>query len=458
MIEKIVESTIIRHSLVNPGQRVAVAVSGGVDSMVLLHLFWRLQNQFDFKLYALHYEHGIRKEQSIEDMEFVRIICNTLDIPLVIEQGDIVKMAKEKKMNLEEVARNSRYDFFSRCRREYAIDRVAVAHHKDDLVETFMLHLIRGSGPKGLCAMPYMRKDGVIRPLLDVSRQEIEQYAHQYKLRFRQDITNNDMHYSRNFLRLRLMPEMRTLNPKLNDAIARVSHMISEEQNLLEDYTMQEYIQIAHEDGQHIEMDCKKLCQCSQAMRRRLLRLAVFRCAKTLKNVDSVVIERLERMVQRGITGKRFCLSDVFFAQISYDLLILDAKMYTINKIGEVRLQKWKTCLPDGSMLILKKSQMPKHFPNAESLCQYIDADRLSSRCVVRTRQPGDIFSPLGMQGHQNLKKWFIDHKISREMREAQLLLCDGNEVLWIIGRQLSETLRIQANSSNICEIKYIMP
>lgn len=170
--------------------------------MVLLHLLKQLQRPCGFRLSALHYEHGIRGVESEEDMHFVQEVCAKLGIPLIAERGNALREAQAQGHNLEDTARRLRYDFFARCCRTQGIDRVAIAHHKDDLAETFLLHLIRGSGPQGLCAMPYLRKDGIIRPLLDVSREQIEGYAVEHGIAFRQDSTNEDLHYSRNFLRI----------------------------------------------------------------------------------------------------------------------------------------------------------------------------------------------------------------------------------------------------------------
>ena len=149
MIEEIVESTITRHQLLECGQQVGVAVSGWVDSMVLLHLFLGIAQKRGVRLYALHYEHGIRGAQSEADLAFVQETCRAWGVPLVFERGDALRVAAARKANLEETAREMRYAFFARSCREYGIDRIAVAHHKNDLAESFLLHLLRGSGLTG---------------------------------------------------------------------------------------------------------------------------------------------------------------------------------------------------------------------------------------------------------------------------------------------------------------------
>lgn len=458
MIEKIVESTIIRHRLIECGQQVAVAVSGGADSMVLLHVLHRLQLPCGFRLSALHYEHGIRGAQSEEDMRFVQETCAKLGIPLFVERGNALQIAQEQGKNLEDTARRLRYDFFARCCREQGIDRVAVAHHKDDLAETFLLHLIRGSGPQGLCAMPYLREDGIIRPLLDVSRKQIEAYAAEHGIAFRQDSTNEDLHYSRNFLRLQLLPQMRKLNPEVSDAIARAGRLLEEEQQLLTEYTLREYAAIAQEQQGRIILQIEELRLLPAAMRRRVLRMAVHRCTGTLQDVGSAAIEQLERLAEQGETGKIFSLPGIFFAQVNYGLLILSPKMYTIDKMEPMRIQPGENLLPDGGRLLIRPAERPNSFPPRQSLCQYIDAQKLPQNCMLRTRQEGDLFRPFGVQGSQKLKEWFIDRKIPREQREQQLLLCCGKEVLWIIGHSLSETLRVQPHTRHIYEVQYIRP
>lgn len=458
MIEKIVESAIAQYRLIECGQRVAVAVSGGADSMVLLHVLNQLQQTRGFTLLALHYEHGIRGAQSEEDMRFVQQACERLGVPLLTERGDAPGFAKAQGLNLEEAARKLRYDFFLRCCEVQGIDRVAIAHHRDDLAETFLLHLIRGSGPQGLQAMPYMRGGIFIRPLLDVTRSEIEAYAEERGIAFRQDSTNEDVRYSRNFVRLQVLPQLRKLNPEVTGAIARAGRILEEEQQLLAEYTLREYAAIAQEQPGRVALQLEALRQLPSAMRRRVLRKAVERCVGTLKDVGSAAMEQLEQLAVQGATGKVFSLPGIFFAQINYTLLILTKKMYTIDKMEQVCVGQGETLLPGGGRLTIKEAEAPEQFPNGKSLCQYIDAGQLPTDCVLRTRQEGDMFSPFGMQGSQKLKEWFIDHKIPREQRERQLLLCSGSQVLWIVGESLSELLRVHPQTQKICKMQYIRP
>ena len=455
MIEEIVESTITRHQLLECGQQVGVAVSGGVDSMVLLHLFLGIAQKRGVRLYALHYEHGIRGAQSEADLAFVQETCRAWGVPLVFERGDALRAAAARKANLEETAREMRYAFFARSCREYGIDRIAVAHHKNDLAESFLLHLLRGSGLTGLCAMPYLRSDGIIRPMLDVSREEIEAYACGHGVPFREDATNRDTRYRRNFLRRELIPQMQRVNPDAVGAIVRAARLLGEEDALLREYTMREYARIAREQGGRVLLDTEELRLLNGAMRRRVLRLAIARCVGTTRDVSSAALAQLEDLCLPGRTGKSFSLPDIFFAQVSYGLLILDAKMYTINGTPAQPVGPGETRLADGAVLRILPAQAPEVFPAAESLRQYVSAEALFGALSLRTRREGDVFSPFGAAGSQKLKKWFIDHKVSREEREKQLLLCRGAEVLWIPGRALSEKLRVPEQAEAVCMLEY---
>jgi len=460
MIEKIVETTIDRQRLIECGQNIGIGVSGGADSMVLLEVLYRLQQRrsCSFRLFVLHFEHGIRGEESVADMQFVRQYCAERGIPCIFEQRDVPAYAAQHGLNLEDAARRLRYDFFARCRRQHGLEAVAVAHHMDDLAETFLLHLIRGSGSEGLSALPYRRSGGIIRPMLDVTRAQIEEYANAQGIPYRQDSTNADLSNSRNYIRAELLPRMRKLNPEANNAIMRAGRIIAEEQQLLQRYTLQEYGAVAKESEGRVSLRISDLQLLEPAMLRRVLRTAIARCAGTLQDIDSTVIGRLEELVQRGETGRVFAVPDVFFAQTSYDLLIIDAKMYTINKIGQVSVSEGVADLPNGGSFCIRPAEYPSMLPQKEALCQYIDAEKLPGGCVVRTREAGDVFRPLGMQGSQKLKDWFIDHKIPREQREQQLLLCCGQEVLWIIGCALSEQLRLDPHTRQVYAIQYIMP
>lgn len=450
MLEEIVEKAIKAHNLIAAGERVGVAVSGGIDSMVLLDILKKISVQMGFYLCALHYEHGLRGEESVRDMEFVEHVCKERMITLHIGRGNVPGMAAGK--NIEAVARMARYDFFEQSRRKYNLQKIAVAHHRDDFAETFLLNLVRGSGTAGLIAMKYLREPGVIRPMLAVSRREIEAYAHIQRIEHIEDSTNDDTEYSRNYIRKEIMPRLEKLNPETGLAIMRARELLEEEDLALSEYAQAEYRRIAKKQGREVFINIPKLVALNVALKRRVVREAISECA-SLRDVEREAVDRVIDLAASRKTGKYFGMPGKFFARINYNTLIIGAEMYTIERNGEFLVREGITELWPGEFFSMEPAERPDAYPEKGSMVQYVNGALLNA--VIRTRKPGDEFTPFGMIGTKKLQNWFVDAKIPRELRDSLPLLCVGKKVLWVVGYSLGEALRVAPGTGHVYKIYY---
>lgn len=455
MIRDKIEETIQQYRLILPGERIGVAVSGGVDSMVLLHVLENLASRLEFSLVVLHFEHGIRGAESLRDMEFVKKQCALRQLPLAVGRGNVPGEVRETGESPEAVARRQRYAFFHEQKREQKLDKIAVAHHKDDGAETFLLNLIRGSGISGLTSMKIRRDPGIIRPMMEVTREEILEYARRNNVAFMEDSSNASAEYSRNYVRSEILPRMAKLNPAVSQAIMRASELLLEEDAALDTYTDLEYTRCVQEMGTSLLIDLAVFNALSLAIKRRVIRKGLSH-RYSLIDVDKNAVDRMIELARTGKTGKYFALQGKFFARVSYNALIISDKMYTIERNGSFSLRETgPTELWPGEMLFREPVEPPRQFPEKSSLVQFVNGEALEG-AEIRTRREGDRFSPFGVHGSKKLKDWMIDRKIPAEMRDGIPLLARDGEVLWVIGYGLSEKLRVGENAAAAERLCYI--
>ncbi len=455
MLSAKVEETIKQHNLIEPGEKVGVAVSGGVDSMVLLRILSGLSGKMGFSVVALHFEHGIRGGESLRDMAFVEHECALGGIACICGRGNVPAEIAETGESPEAVARRQRYAFFYEQKQALGLQKIAVAHHCDDGAETFLFNLIRGSGISGVTAMKYMREPGVIRPMLGVSRGEIEQYARENGIAYVTDSSNFSPEYARNYIRSEIIPRMRRLNPEVSQAIMRTSEILLEEDLALQEYAGREYARTVRQEKDRACIDLDGFNALSLAVRRRIFR-RILDERFSLVDITKGTVDELMSLAAVHRTGSYFSLDDKFFARVSYNTLIISEKMYTINRSGIFSVAAGRrTALWPGEEICVEISAPPAVYPDETSLTQYADCEAFHG-AEIRARKEGDRFTPFGMQDSKKLKDWMIDSKIPREIRGGIPLLALGGEVLWIVGYALSEKLRVAANAAQAYKVSYI--
>lgn len=445
-------ATIKKNNMIKSGDTVIIGVSGGADSLCLLHVLNTLKNELNIKLFAAHLNHQFRGIEADMDAEFVEQTCIAWDIPHLIRNFDVSAYAKEQGLSSEEAGREIRYKLFDEMKDAINGNKIAVAQNLNDNVETILMRLIRGTGLEGLKGIDAVRDD-IIRPLLEQDRQSIEAYCKQNNLEPRIDKTNLQPIYLRNKIRLELIPYLRQrFNPSINEAIIRLGQVVREENNYLEQQTIELLNKLGEIKDSSIAIKTVSLKQLHPAMQKRLLRKAVETIANTLNGFEYKHFQGIIELFDKS-TGAAIELPKDLKAYISYENLIICKKIENTDKKCYYKLKYDYDNFIDeiNEMLRVKLihikelSTVPKSFNTV-----YIDADKIEHDIVVRSREQGDTFSPIGLKGSKKLKDYFIDKKIPREKRDQVLLLADGDEIVWILGSVISEKYKITSNTQNV--------
>jgi len=427
-------------------KRLGVAVSGGRDSMALLHLLGSIVEKS--RLVCLHFEHGIRAEASLRDRDFVRETAASLGIAFVSGEADVPAEAAKTGENLEAAARRLRYAFFAEASRSYALDFVLTAHHAADRAEGMLLNLLRGTGLSGLCALTLRRAPNLLRPMLRVTREEIDAYLEANAIAFLEDETNCDLSYSRNYLRAEVTPRFSRLNPRWEDAFSRTAELLQEDEALLSSLARAEAARLLVDVPGGIELSCEALLALCPSLSRRVVREAAARVSGR-ENLEMSHIEAILALAKTGcgkflLEGRLFCRSScntLFFGE-SEDAPAPFSAPATDGLV-----------LPDGAVLKITPAKAPEAFPAPASMAFYVDGEAIEG-ALVRTRMPGDRFYPLGAPGEKKLADWLIDKKIPAHRRNWLLLLAKEENVLAVFGEAICETAKICDKTRQIFRIE----
>ena len=448
-----VYDTIKKSEMICQGDSVIVGVSGGADSVCLLSVLKNLQMSMDLKLTAVHIHHGLRGEAADRDRDFVIQLCQTLHVPCECFQTDIREMAQAQHLSEEKQA-----------------SKIAVAHHMDDQAETVLLNLFRGSGLKGMAGIPAVR-DVIVRPLLKISRSDIEEYLKKHQIAYRNDATNFETEYTRNRIRLDILPYVTEhINPAAVSHIAETAAIAAdicryiEKQAAAIGRTM--IRQVSADDYTVLEIDAAVFINQDIAIQRELLRQVMNRLAGGLKDIRAVHIEMFRELFE-GQVGRQVDLPYQLCAKRTYTTVnIFRNQTHTADGIladecPEIKLDEPGKYILTGS----KRELCLKIFPVEKNLqipkkmyTKWFDYDRIKNGLVLRQRRPGDYMMIGG--GHKKaLRRIFMDDKVPQSDRENLNMLTDGSHVLWIpdIGR-LSEYYKITGETKLIlsAELKEI--
>lgn len=437
---KRVKETVERHRMLEGGERVLVACSGGPDSVFLLHALRELRQPYGLDLHVAHLDHQLRGGESKEDAHFVEVLARKMGIPCTAESFDLPSYLQGRSLSTEEGARRVRYQFLERVAPEIGTDRIATGHTASDQAETFLLRLIRGAGALGLSSIPPVR-GMFIRPLIEIPKRDILDYLASHGIGYRVDSTNLTLCCRRNVVRNEVLPQLERLNPRVVDSLSRTAEILREEDSLLANEVSEALPGVVKREGQgEIALDLQRFLQYNISVKRRVLREVVKQLKGDLLKISFKDIDSILKLSQKGRTGSRVDLPSVL-AEKSYGELIL--RRGEDKEIGE-----WKkelvipgTTSVDSSLEIrsevMDSSNLPAQLDFQDKT--YFDLDGLSPPLLVRSRRRGDRFTPFGMDGVKKLKDLFIEEKIPRKDRNRIPILVDQEGVLWVVGYRRSE-------------------
>ncbi len=447
---------IEEHQLIRKNDYILVAVSGGVDSVVLLHLLLRLVEPFELKIQIIHMNHGLRGNQADRDQQFVEQLAKKYELPIISRTIDVPKYIAKKGLSEEQGARILRYRFFNWALNKTDADCIALGHQADDQVETVIDHFLRGSGVKGLSGMP-ARRDKFIRPLLFATRQEIETYANFHTLHYRIDSTNVMVKYRRNRIRYELIPHLQQyFNPAITEIVLRSAKIMDEvEIYLNEQARLALGTCLINLKKNKIVLDINSFLNYFIIVQKYMLYLLMDQLQLSRSTLSTQKLDQIFKLIRERISGKKINLNSEWQLCIHYDHLVITDEKVTDFKI-KVTINTAYNIL-DGELKfrtdLITKDKLPKKFTNNPYI-EYIDYGKIKGPLVIRIFKTGDRFRPLNFKGEKKLSDFFVDRKIPRHQRkEIPLLVCDSG-IIWIIGYQIDDRFKITDTTEHILRLQ----
>lgn len=434
MIQK-VSRYIRQHGLVKQGDQITAGVSGGADSVCLLLCLAALAKGESFSLRAVHIHHGLRGEEADQDQAFVEELCRRLLVPCSCFAVDVAALAKRERRSLEEAGRKARYEIL---RREAGAGKVAVAHHQGDQAETILWNLLRGSGIRGAGGMA-PESGGIIRPLLTCTRPEIEAFLREQGQEWREDATNRADCYTRNRIRLYLLPLMeQEINCRSQEHLAVFGEQARELDQLLEELSAPFLTQCVKQDGR-LGLPAALLARQPAALGKRILSKAWERAAGSRRDVGALHWNGLWELLTKPV-GTCLDLPGGLRAERDYRYLWL----------GAPRPERESPVLPAVSFQVLSRKDFSKNQENQCTKC--FDYDKICSNVVLRFRREGDYLSLAG-GGHKSLKKYMIEKKIPASERGRIPVLADGSHILWVVGYRTSAACQVTESTRRVLRV-----
>lgn len=447
---------VTEYNLIKPKDNIVAGISGGIDSVVLLDLLARLRDLFDYNLYVAHVNHGVRGIEADRDEKFVERLSNKYSVPFYSTKVDMNGFAKEKKISSEEAGRILRYGFFRKILNEVGGGKIAVAHNKNDQAETVMLRIIRGTGIDGLKGMQFKAQD-IIRPILNIKRNELNEYLMSYGLDHVEDYTNVETIYQRNRVRLELFPYIEeNFNPNIVDSLYRLSKNAQIDSDALDEIAEKKYnLLVKKTDNNSIIIEGVLLNKELPAIKNRIIRKAIFCLCDDIVDIEQKHVELIIELLENNKTGKSIDIAKGIIARISYGNLYLE-----LEKPREIVFEPKKLTMGENIIeelrLKLTIEEIDKKDIKFNNLnTKYFDYDKIEWPIILRTRKEGDVFYPLGLGGKKTVKKYFIDKKIPQEERGKIPLVCDINNIMWIIGYDISDIFKITNKTQRVLKMRY---
>ncbi len=430
---------IRENRLIGSNSKLLIAISGGVDSIALCHLL----NQCEYDVCWAHCNFQLRDEASDKDQALVELLSTRWDIKLHTRRFETDRIAKEQVISIQMAARKLRYDWFEELCNAHNYTHIVTAHHQDDQAESVILNLTRGTGLKGLQGIP-IKRDKIIRPLLFASKQRILDYANEQGLKWREDQSNRELKYHRNFVRQEIIPRLERINPGINESLSRTANYLSQIGEVFEEEMKKIEIESLEKTEEDVVIDLNAIQPPNRTTAFVSFQLLIYNFNQ--HQIDQI----LKNLTETGL----------MFYSNSHQLNIDRGKLWISSNKPETEYYEYEN---RDSFLETRYQKLVFNEVNRNEYSirdnQEIAALNLSALkypLVIRSWQSGDYFTPLGMSGKKKLSDFMIDRKIPLNLKERQLVLSSGHEIAWVIGRQISDKFKITDDTSKVLEITMI--
>lgn len=490
-----------------------VGVSGGADSVCLLHVLSRWQAKLGIKLYIAHLNHQLRGSESEVDAMYVSNLAESLGIPISIVKRDVATYKTRGNCSIEEAARELRYGFFSDVANNIGAARIAVGHTRDDQVETILMHILRGTGTLGLrglepcSSIPVKSQQSsvshqllVIRPLLDITREETTDYCQEHQLEPRVDSSNLSLSFFRNRLRLELLPLLRQYNPGFDQALLRLSDIAKEDSAFIKRQALALWDKVAKQENNAIYLDKKQIVDLPTALQRQLLRLSIAKLTGDVRDIEAIHLKAIRALLNKPV-GKKVSLPHGIICEGRYNELVITKLPFGIASFpsvfisgtkqsgipslpcpfpplqsefslkvpGETVLPGWKVIASIVNGQATTLSSQGISFPSPlqsvlsvdtgicrSNLVAEFDLDKTGTKLFIRNRQPGDRFQPLGMNMLKRLGRFMVDVKIPFSWRAQIPIVCSAKQIIWVVSYRIDDRVKITKATSAVLCIEFV--
>ena len=450
-----VRHTISRYKMFESGDRVIVAVSGGPDSVCLLDILREIRDGLGIELVVAHFDHGLRPDEDEDETRFVESLAGSLGLPF--ETGKAGSGMGPGEPSLEEKARKARYGFLEAVKEKFSARKIAMGHNLNDQAETVIMRLLRGSGLSGLAGIPPCREEEIVRPLIEITRGEIESYIEKRGLKYVTDSSNLEIRHLRNRIRFDLLPQLRRYQPRIVELLGQTADIMRRDDECLEAVAEQWVRDMAeNRDNREVQIPLSAFRELPEGLRNRVIRVVLRITGGGLRRVSSRHIEAVNR-VAMGKKSQAFVnLPNRLAAKRVYDDLIITTAgdkvstdfHYSLEGPGTFRLES-----PGCTISLKETDKKALVYAGISRWTAFLNADKLTYPLIVRNFRPGDRFVPFGMSGHKKLKDFFIDLKIPSEVRaQIPVLVCQDN-IVWVCGLRIDDRFRVTPDSRKVLKI-----
>jgi tRNA(Ile)-lysidine synthase len=459
MLLRTVRGTIEKYGMFKAGDTVVVALSGGPDSVAMLHVLNSLKGIYRIKLHAAHLEHGLRGEESLEDMRFVEQICQAVSIPLTTQRAKVPDAASSGGLSVEAVARKIRYAFLERVLGEVGGNKIATGHNADDQAETVLLNILRGAAMAGLSGVRPAVESRIVRPLIEATRDEIIAYLDEKKIDYRIDSSNTDERYERNKVRSTLIPLIKEqFNPRIVESLARTASVFSMiDAHFRAEVAAARELCCRTEDGRSI-VDLEAFKDLP-----RVIKLFTFySILRSVEGDEQVVsfdsLNAILNLAVRSKSGSQIDIGSGIVALKEYDKLVLGRDIALVDRY-EIRLKvPGETRVEQAAYTI--RAEVLKERPGTGEIYRsgrtaFFDFGAVDLPLIARSWREGDRFVPFGLSGTKKVHDVFIDEKVPVSKRTTIPIICDSEGILWVAGVRRAERARITEKTETILKITY---
>ncbi|MCX6151611.1 MAG: tRNA lysidine(34) synthetase TilS [Ignavibacteriales bacterium] len=448
-IEQKVIKFIDRYHLLSSNEKILIALSGGPDSVFALHFFQKFKKRFKITLGAAHINHGLRGKNSDKDEEFCKAICEKLEINIYSTKVKVKEYAASKKASIEEAARELRYSSLKSIAKNYKYDKIITAHTINDNTETILLNLIKGTGLKGISGIPIQRGN-IIRPFLILSKEEILAYLKYVNADFRQDESNKNIQYERNFLRHKIIPLLKKkINPSLEKNLFNSSQLFRNSQVIVSNFIKPFISEVTFFSEGILSINLKKISQLDEVIFGEILKESITKnfnkefCYDDFTKIESLVNNRV---------GKNVFLAGNLIAVREREKIVVYLKpIKSTNHPIKTKLGE-ETQVENKKLKIHTIKRDELSFDN-DKLREVISADNLGAKFILRRWSAGDKFIPLGMKNFKNVANFLTEQKVPAYKKKEQLVLLNRNNIVWVVGLRIDDRYKIIKNTKRVCEL-----